>query len=39
MSEAKNSIQDILDPNFARLLLESMADGVFTLNEKGEITS
>ena len=39
MPEAKNSIQDILDPNFARLLLESMADGVFTLNEKGEITS
>ncbi len=28
-----------LDPRFAGLLLESMADGVFTLNEKGEITS
>ena len=39
MSERKNSIQDILDPNFARLLLESMADGVFTLNDKGKITS
>ncbi len=39
MSNKKKSIQDILDPNFARLLLESMADGVFTLNEKGKITS
>ena len=39
MSDRKNSIQDILDPNFARLLLESMADGVFTLDEKGKITS
>ena len=39
MSERKSSIQDILDPNFARLLLESMADGVFTLNDKGKITS
>ena len=39
MSESKNSIQDILDPNFARLLLESMADGVFTLDSKGKITS
>ncbi len=28
----------ILDPKLAGLLLESMADGVFTLNEKGEIT-
>ncbi len=28
----------ILDPEFANLLLESMADGVFTLNEQGEIT-
>ncbi|MBT7889006.1 MAG: PAS domain-containing protein [Deltaproteobacteria bacterium] len=27
-----------LDPKMASLLLESMADGVFTLNEKGEIT-
>ncbi len=39
MLETKSSIQDILDPNFARLLLESMADGVFTLNQKGTITS
>jgi len=39
MSNKKKSVQDILDPNFARLLLESMADGVFTLNEKGKITS
>ena len=29
----------ILDQNFARLLLDSMADGVFTLNEKGVISS
>ncbi len=28
-----------MDPRFATLLLESMADGVFTLNEKSEITS
>ena len=27
-----------LNPEFANLLLESMADGVFTLNEKGKIT-
>ena len=26
-----------LDPKFSALLLESMADGVFTLNERGEI--
>ncbi|HKI49249.1 MAG TPA: sigma 54-interacting transcriptional regulator [Desulfobacteria bacterium] len=39
MSNKKKSIQDILDPNFARLLLESMADGVFTLDDKGKITS
>jgi two-component system response regulator HydG len=31
--------QDTLDPRFARYLLESMADGVFTLNRAGEITS
>ena len=31
--------QDALDPRFARYLLESMADGVFTLNRAGEITS
>jgi two-component system response regulator HydG len=29
----------ILGPDFSRLLLESMADGVFTLDEKGRITS
>ncbi len=29
----------ILDPKFAGLLLESMADGVFTLDDKGHITS
>lgn len=29
----------ILEPSFSRLLLDAMADGVFTLNEKGEITS
>ena len=28
-----------LDPRFASYLLESMADGVFTLNRSGEITS
>lgn len=28
----------ILDPKLAGLLLESMADGVFTLDEKGLIT-
>jgi two-component system response regulator HydG len=28
-----------LDPSFSRLLLESMADGVFTLNGMGEISS
>ena len=39
MPKNKNSIQDILDPNFARLLLESMADGVFTLDSNGKITS
>ncbi|MDX2448481.1 MAG: sigma 54-interacting transcriptional regulator [Desulfobacterales bacterium] len=31
--------QDTLDSRFARYLLESMADGVFTLNRTGEITS
>jgi DNA-binding NtrC family response regulator len=31
--------QDTLDPRFAKYLLESMADGVFTLNRAGEITS
>lgn len=28
----------ILDPKFANLLLESMADGVFTLDANGRIT-
>ena len=31
-------IKKHLDPEFANLLLESMADGVFTLNEEGKIT-
>ena len=35
----KHIRQDTLDPRFARYLLESMADGVFTLNREGEITS
>ena len=39
MPETENSFEDILNPDFARLLLESMADGVFTLNAKGKITS
>ncbi len=34
-----NSEQQTLDPRFASYLLESMADGVFTLNRSGEITS
>ncbi len=34
----QNKTQKILDPGFANLLLESMADGVFTLNDKGKIT-
>jgi len=28
----------LLDPEFANLLLESMADGVFTLDQNGRIT-
>ena len=32
------NIPDSLDPEFEPLLLESMADGVFTLNENGEFT-
>ena len=35
----KHTRQDTLDPRFASYLLESMADGVFTLNQAGEITS
>ena len=34
-----NNLPDILDPEFERLLLESMADGVFTLDGSGKITS
>ena len=34
-----NKTRTILDPNFAGLLLESMADGVFTLDDRGNITS
>jgi len=33
------NLPDILDPEFERLLLESMADGVFTLDGNGKITS
>ena len=32
-------IQETLDPRFAGLVFEAMADGVFTLNDKGKITS
>jgi len=35
----KDKARNILDSNFASLMLESMADGVFTLDEKGRITS
>jgi len=31
--------RNVFDPYFANLLLESMADGVFTLDDKGKITS
>lgn len=34
-----NKAKGILDPWFSSLLLESMADGVFTLDRKGQITS
>ena len=34
-----NKPLDLLDPEFERLLLESMADGVFTLDDSGKITS
>jgi len=34
----KSKEPDILSPGFEILMLESMADGVFTLNDKGEIT-
>ncbi len=35
----QNETPDIIETGFANLLLESMADGVFTLNDKGKITS
>ncbi len=35
----KDRMRSELDPNFSSLLLESMADGVFTLDSKGVITS
>ncbi|HDZ91655.1 MAG TPA: PAS domain S-box protein, partial [Deltaproteobacteria bacterium] len=35
----ENKTRSILDSNFASLMLESMADGVFTLDERGKITS
>jgi two-component system response regulator HydG len=35
----QNKTLNIMDPRFASLLLESMADGVFTLNDRGIISS
>jgi two-component system response regulator HydG len=35
----KGKINPVLDSSFSSLLLESMADGVFTLNEEGKILS
>ena len=35
----KSNTADILKPAFASSLLESMASGVFTLNDEGTITS
>lgn len=35
----QNNMPDILDKGFSRLLLDSMADGVFTLDDQGMITS
>lgn len=35
----ENKTKNIFDHRFASLLLESMADGVFTLNDKGEIAT
>jgi len=35
----QNKTKRTLDPGFSSLLLESMADGVFTLDDKGRITS
>ena len=39
VSIMEDKIEFVLDPSFSSLLLESMADGVFTLNDKGEILS
>lgn len=33
-----NAVNQLLDLKFANLLLESIADGVFTLNKNGRIT-
>ncbi|MBN2420112.1 MAG: sigma 54-interacting transcriptional regulator [Deltaproteobacteria bacterium] len=35
----QDKTKSVIDPNFSRLLFESMADGVFTLNDEGRITS
>ena len=35
----QDKTRSVLDPSFSSLLFESMADGVFTLNDKGIITS
>jgi two-component system response regulator HydG len=35
----RDKIKRVFDPSFSSLLLESMADGVFTLDDKGRITS
>ncbi len=35
----QNKTKSVLDPSFSHLLFESMADGVFTLNDEGRITS
>ncbi len=34
-----STIRSTLDSSFSSLMLEAMADGVFTLNQRGEITS
>jgi two-component system, NtrC family, response regulator HydG len=38
MADPNLKTSPILEPEFARLLLDSMADGVFTLDENGRIT-
>jgi len=35
----EDKLLSTLDPGFSSLLLDSMADGVFTLNDRGEITT